>query len=546
LTAATGPFTHADGDATEHFPAHSGSPKCDQGIGPLAAFDGEAGMTDVAAPSRLAALSDVAQRAPGQCLAVVLALHVVVWTALPILLSHNLQLDLAEGLALGREWQLGYWKLPPLPWWIDALAVALTGSTFALYLLGPIASAVAIYAVWRLGREITTPLAALAAALALEGVHFYNFTAVKFNHDVLQLPFWTLAGLFFYRALVGARVRDWLAVAVFLAAAFWTKYTIIVFVLPLLLFVLIDETARRALRTPGPYLAAALFAVLIAPHLYWLVDQSFLPLRYADARAKVATHWYHTLTYPLQWTAGQIFFLLPAIGLTALAVGREGVGASSFARRYVTVLALGPFAVITLGALVLGRLPVAMWGYPLWSFAPLAALLWLGPATHPRQLRRFATGFLVVFIAMPLVYLIVEGLEPLVRDRPKATQFPGRQLAATVTQRWRERFNSPLPYVGGGEFAANNIAVYSPDRPRVVVHADPAKSPWIDRADLRRRGAVVVWEDGQIEAAALAQLRSDYPGLEVQEPIVLPRQTFVARGKLHSVRVHVAIVPPRP
>ena len=31
--------------------------------------------------------------------------------------SHNLQLDLVEDLALGREWQLGYWKHPPLPWW---------------------------------------------------------------------------------------------------------------------------------------------------------------------------------------------------------------------------------------------------------------------------------------------------------------------------------------------------------------------------------------------------------------------------------------------
>ena len=115
-----------------------------------------------------------------------------------------------------------------------------------------------------------------------------------------------------------------------------------------------------------------------------------------------------------------------------------------------------------------------------------------------------------------------------------------------MTQRWREKFNSALAYVGGGEFATNNIAVYSPDRPRAIVHADLAISPWIDRDDLRRRGAVLVWEDGQVEAAALAQLRLDYPGLDVQEPIVLPRQVFVARGAVQPVRVHFAIVPPRP
>ena len=61
-------------------------------------------MSDVA-PSRLSALVDCARREPGQCLAALLALHLVIWTVLPALLSHNLQLDLAEDLAPGKEWQ---------------------------------------------------------------------------------------------------------------------------------------------------------------------------------------------------------------------------------------------------------------------------------------------------------------------------------------------------------------------------------------------------------------------------------------------------------
>src|SRR5437660_1806484 len=147
-------------------------------------------MSDAAAPARFSRWLDDVRRAPGRCLAIVLGVHVLIWTALPALLSENLQLDLAEGVALGREWQLGYWKLPPLPWWIDYGVVVLGGSHAVLYLLGPLASAIAIYAVWRLGRDVTDPLTALIGALALEGIHFFNFTAVKFNHDVLQLPLW--------------------------------------------------------------------------------------------------------------------------------------------------------------------------------------------------------------------------------------------------------------------------------------------------------------------------------------------------------------------
>src|ERR1043165_2680410 len=178
---------------------------------------------------------------------------------------------------------------------------------------------------------------------------------------------------------------------------------------------------------------------------------AFLPLRYVDARAKIATHWYQVFSFPLQWTASQLFFLLPAIGLMLLAL----FGGSS-ARRYLAMLAIGPFAVTTAVALVTGRLPVAMWGYPLWIFAPLAAVVWVGPVTEPLRLRRAFAGLPGAAAAAPLAYACVEGLEPVLRDRPKATQFPGRLLADKVTRSWRAKFNSALPYVGGGEFATTN------------------------------------------------------------------------------------------
>jgi hypothetical protein len=508
-------------------------------------------MSDVAtARSRLTVWVDYARREPGKCLAIVLALHLVIWTVLPALLSHNLQLDLAEDLALGKEWQLGYWKHPPLPWWAADLAYRATGDVHAVYLLGPLAAIACMYAVWLLGRDIIGGFQSLIGVLALEGIHFFNFSVPKFAHDQMQLPFWALTGLLLYRALARERNLDWLLAGVALALCFWSKYAAFALAGSIGLFVLFDIRARRTLATPGPWLMALAFLVVIAPNLNWLAETGFMPVHYADARAKIATHWYHVFTCPLQWTASQLLFLAPALGLVALALGtftqpRALDEKTAFARRYLAMLALGPFAITTLVALTFGRLPVAMWGYPLWSFAPLALLVWLGPVDSAGA-RRFAAGFAAVFVAVPLAYTATEVFEPLLRDRPKATQFPGSLLAQAVTQKWREKFATPLAYVGGGEFASNNIAVYSPDRPHVIVHAEVALSPWIDRDDLRRRGAVLVWEDGQVDAAGLAQMRSNYPGLDVQEPLSLARRSFVARGSLTPVRVHVAIVPPRP
>src|SRR5947199_5159365 len=385
-------------------------------------------MTDVAASrSRLVALAEYARREPGRALAAVLALHLVIWTALPALLSHNLQLDLVEDLALGREWQLGDWKHPPLPGWAADVVYRVFGDVHAVYLLGPLAAVACMYVVWLLGRDIVGGFPSLIAVLALEGIHFFNFSVPKFAHDQMQLPFWALTGLFLYRAFARASLGYWILAGAALALCFWSKYAAFALAGSIALFMLSDPVARGKLRSPGPWLMALAFLVVIAPNLIWLVDTGFLPFRYVDARAKIATHWYQVFTFPLQWTASQLFFLAPAIGLMLLAlIGRSPARAcvddtAAFARRYLAMLALGPFLITTLVALVTGRLPVAMWGYPLWIFAPLAAVAWIGPVTEPSRLRRYAAGFLVVFIATPLAYALVEGLEPVLRDRPKAT-----------------------------------------------------------------------------------------------------------------------------
>ena len=208
-------------------------------------------MTDVAAPMR-PSLLDYARRAPGMCLAVVLVLHVVIWTALPALLSHNLQLDLVEDLALGREWQLGYWKHPPLPWWLADLVYRLTGDVHAVYILGPLSAAACMYVVWLLGRDIVGGFQALIAVLALEGIHFFNFSVPKFAHDQMQLPFWAMTGLFLYRALANGRAKHWLLAGASLALCFWSKYAAFALAGSIGLFMLFDPGGATKARHARP------------------------------------------------------------------------------------------------------------------------------------------------------------------------------------------------------------------------------------------------------------------------------------------------------
>ena len=104
-------------------------------------------------------------------------------------------------MAYGREWQLGYDKLPPLPWWLAEAVYRVFGSDDSLYALSQIAVIIAFVAVWKTARPLVGATGALAAILIIDGMHYFTASATKFNHNVVELPLWALAGFAFYAAL---------------------------------------------------------------------------------------------------------------------------------------------------------------------------------------------------------------------------------------------------------------------------------------------------------------------------------------------------------
>src|SRR2546430_8885558 len=148
------------------------------------------------------------ERRPQTAFAVFLALHVVVWTALPTILYANLPLDLIEALTYGREWQLGYDKLPPLPWWLIEAVYRVIGIDAAYYVVAQVAVIAAFAVVWMTALPLAGARGALVSILIVDGLHYFHYTAAKFNHDVIQLPFWALAGWAFHAGLKRARITD--------------------------------------------------------------------------------------------------------------------------------------------------------------------------------------------------------------------------------------------------------------------------------------------------------------------------------------------------
>jgi 4-amino-4-deoxy-L-arabinose transferase-like glycosyltransferase len=504
--------------------------------------------TTVSSPGPLASLYTRVATAPGRALAVILALHAMVWTLLPALLYPNLPLDLIEALVYGREWQLGYDKLPPLPWWLVEIAHRAVGHDFAYYLLAQAAVVTALAVVYRTARPLAGPAGALAAVLIIDGLHYFNYTAAKFNHDVIQLPFWALAGYAFHRALRGGALGHWLLLGLAVGISLWAKYFVVVLVAPMVVFVLIDDEARQCLKTPGPYLAAAIALATAMPHLIWLVQNDFLPFGYAEHRAVLARGWYDHLWHPLQFVIDQLGFLVPAI-LIAVPLfwprrtANEppvAMPADAYDRRIVTWLAFGPLGAVLALSAVSGRGTVAMWGYPLWLFTGLWVVLVARRALDARRLGRIFAIWAIVFGSLAIAFIVNYSVLPRFDHRYRAVFFPGESLAAQITQRTRAVTGQPVTYVIASMWDGGNISHYAASHPRVLIDGKPERAPWIDLKDLRARGAVVVWTDGDRNVIPLAY-RNIAGDAAVQAPFTLPYR----RGS-GEVTVGWAILLPRP
>jgi 4-amino-4-deoxy-L-arabinose transferase-like glycosyltransferase len=500
-------------------------------------------------PWSMAGLIGSVERRPGAAFAGFLALHFAVWTALPALLYANLPLDLIEALTYGREWQLGYDKLPPLPWWLVEVAHRAVGADVAYYALAQLAVVAAFALVFATARPLVGAAGALVAVLIIDGMHYFHYTAVKFNHDVVQLPFWALAGYAFHGALKRGRNAYWLLLGLAFGGALWAKYFVVVLAAPYVLFMLFDRQARRAFATPGPWLALLVALLIAAPHVAWLFQTDFLPFAYVSHRAAPAHGWFDHILHPASFAVSQIFFMLPSFFIAAALfwprntsplpfVGNEK-SVDAFDRRIVTLIAFGPALTMIALAGVSGRGSIAMWGYPLWLFLGLWIVMLARATLDAARLTRIVAVWATVFSAFVVAFIINYSALPFLDHRYRAVLFPGTSLGEILTRRFHAATGQPLRYVIGSMWDGGNLAHYSPDQPEVLVDGSPARAPWIDLDDLRKNGAVVVWTQGDT-----AQMPPQFTAVATDAAVGAPFDLPMRRGP-GTVHVGWAILPPQ-
>lgn len=221
---------------------------------------------------------------------------------------------------------------PPMVGLVAALGLKLAGG--ASLVLGLRVGFIVLFAgsSWLLASLTTRsfgPRAGFLAALALNSTIFYGVIVGTFaGPDGPLLFFWLLTLDRLIVALESpGRTSAWVGVGLAWGAAMLSKYHAALLPVGTLLFLLLRPSARRCLRTPGPYLAAAIGILLFLPVVVWNWKHEWISFAYQGHRAGGFEGFRPEMF--LEALIGQILYLTPWIWLGLVVVlvrlGRRGV-----------------------------------------------------------------------------------------------------------------------------------------------------------------------------------------------------------------------------
>ena len=476
-------------------------------------------MNAIEAPMPAHSLSLPASRAGRQLFLFGLA-YLVLWTVCAALIPRAMHIDSIEQVVWSQSLQWGYYKHPPLPSALmHVLNAAFGGPSQALTAFAAQGCSVAamVY-VWLLARRMVQPRVAIVAVVLTSLLSYHTINALTLNHNTVSLPFTAAALYHFYRGVVSGKRTHWLALGLAAGLAMLTKYSAALALSALFVFVITQRLWADARVLRGIALSLVVFAVVLSPHVHWLVVNNFPPIHYAEHQLESSTNRFVVLMGFLINQASRVsvmalvaWLLLrrdPARGASG---GSKGLATERerFDRHYLLVTLCTPLALAIAPALLRGDALDSNWVSA--YFLPAGILLvhcFFRGNRDPLLLNRTWKLAALAHIGILVVFFAGAAVVPEIVGRNARFNFPSQQLADQAAAVWRAHESGPMRLVVSDTWTGGNLALHLRPEPLVFMDHDTGKSRWLEESDLSQCGALVLTAVANRAAPAYAPLFS--------------------------------------
>ena len=466
--------------------------------------------------------ADFAQPLTGPRLAVLLGVFAAVWLGLLWSTTNVAPSDNLEQLAWLGALEWGYYKHPPLPTWLIGAAAALFGVSEGLsYIVGAACTLSALALFWRLMRALRGPAYASLALLAALCITFYTGRLYYYNHNVVMMLWLVLCASLTWRLTQRPSLGQWLALGVVIGLGMLTKYQMVIAVVCVALWGLRMRWWANPVRRRGVLLAAVAGLLVFAPHLNWLIEHDWLPLRYAEqssigAAMPLARRPLHALAWVGDWLFNRTlpaWLLLLAASWWAMrrapqaeAAARQSASATDRqVRDFLLIWGVVPLLFMTTMGLLGGVHLQMQWGtaFMLWTVPAVMewtrrGAVWTSPAT----LRAAWSVFVLVQAALLLQYWMASPSGMPGFKAHHFNHFPADRLAKSIAGAARAELDGPIDIISGTYDVAQAVALRLPERPRVLIFGETRYSPWISPDELATARIIEVFPARELPPGA--------------------------------------------
>ena len=397
-------------------------------------------------------------------LTIFLLFHLIIWTLVPTLSNVNLPLDTIEALAWGSNLDWGFNKHPPLSAFAVEIFYQIFGNQdWAYYFLSQIFVITAFIVVYKFSVEIfNNKNLALLSVLLLEGIYFYNFTTPEFNVNVAQLPFWALTVYYTWRCIKYDKAIDYVFLGLFAGLGILSKYLFIYLLIGIKLVFFYFLKLKKGIKFSHYFIAGPITLLIILPHLIWLTENDYITITYGLQRTGGAGSFIDHLIYPLIFLVKQIGLLIPFL-LMSLFLIKKIKPIINFKDKKLAFLLLttvAPIFFMLLTSMIMGVKIRTMWTTPFYLFFGVLLIYIFQKNIVINNLKNFFLLFTFLFLLSPITYLGIS----LANDK-KRTDYPGKEIARLVQNKWDKNFVNEIKIVVGDEWYAGNLSYHLTSRP---------------------------------------------------------------------------------
>lgn len=273
-------------------------------------------------------------------------------------------------------------------------------SPLGIRLLGPLAAAFGSYLLFCAAGDLfpKQPRVGLVAALFINASLLFGAGSILMTPDTPLLFFWTLGLFAMARVIATGNGRWWLLAGLAAGLAFDSKYTGLLLIAAIGIWLIVTDQGRRWLGRPEPWLGLAVALLLFAPVVAWNANHHWASFLKQGGRVS-AWRPADALRFEAELLAGQVGLFTPIVFAFA-AVGTWRLARRAWRQRdsasvLLSLLTLVPALVFVqhaLGDRVQGNWPAVIYPSAVIAGATLLSPSWLRLRAPAAVLGLFLSG----------------------------------------------------------------------------------------------------------------------------------------------------------